>query len=457
MSFAFYDLETTGTNPSFDQPLQFAAILTDDNLVPIEEIDIRCRLAPHILPAPWALAVTGVTPDILMDPSLPSWFEFMQQISELIDHWGPTTWVGYNSISFDEQMLRHSFYQNLHSSPFQTQLNGNDRMDILKAVYAVWELAPDALSWPTDERDRHSFKLDQLAPANGFAHDNAHDALADVEATIFIARLIRERATSVWERLCDNRSKASVNAQLESGRPVRLVERFGAAPPKSYFGAFAGRNPTNPNAVGFMDLDLADPSALADATDQEIMSAVSATPKLIRTVQVNNAPSLFDTGEVEPSIPDRAKRLANMPDLHRRIGEALASRFSDREEPSHVEEQIYSGFYSRHDQHLLDRFQHCEWAERPDILEQLEDHRAIQLGRRLLFSYYPTALPPDTVMQMNSTIQERWMSKASGVPWMTFDTANIQLEEIAASGSMGVSDLETLRSFYDGKKVRETG
>jgi hypothetical protein len=29
MKFAFYDLETTGISPAFDQPLQFAAILTD--------------------------------------------------------------------------------------------------------------------------------------------------------------------------------------------------------------------------------------------------------------------------------------------------------------------------------------------------------------------------------------------------------------------------------------------
>lgn len=29
MDFVFYDLETTGISPAYDQPLQFAAILTD--------------------------------------------------------------------------------------------------------------------------------------------------------------------------------------------------------------------------------------------------------------------------------------------------------------------------------------------------------------------------------------------------------------------------------------------
>lgn len=62
MNFAFYDLETTGTSPAFDQPLQFAAILTDGEFREIERVNLRCRIAPHIIPSPWALAVTGVRP-----------------------------------------------------------------------------------------------------------------------------------------------------------------------------------------------------------------------------------------------------------------------------------------------------------------------------------------------------------------------------------------------------------
>jgi len=45
MTFAFYDLETTGLSPSFDQPLQFAAILTDVEFREIERVNLRCRIA----------------------------------------------------------------------------------------------------------------------------------------------------------------------------------------------------------------------------------------------------------------------------------------------------------------------------------------------------------------------------------------------------------------------------
>jgi exodeoxyribonuclease I len=41
MGCAFYDLETTGISPVFDQPLQLAAILTDDAFREIERGNLR--------------------------------------------------------------------------------------------------------------------------------------------------------------------------------------------------------------------------------------------------------------------------------------------------------------------------------------------------------------------------------------------------------------------------------
>jgi len=45
--FVFYDFETTGISSALDQPIQFAAILTDDDFTQIERVDIRCSLSPH--------------------------------------------------------------------------------------------------------------------------------------------------------------------------------------------------------------------------------------------------------------------------------------------------------------------------------------------------------------------------------------------------------------------------
>ena len=55
MPYVFYDTETTGTETAFDQILQFAAIKTDDDFNELDRINVRCRLLPHIIPAPGAL------------------------------------------------------------------------------------------------------------------------------------------------------------------------------------------------------------------------------------------------------------------------------------------------------------------------------------------------------------------------------------------------------------------
>ena len=52
MAIVFYDTETTGTKLHFDQILQFAAILTDNDLNEIERFEIRSRILANVVPSP---------------------------------------------------------------------------------------------------------------------------------------------------------------------------------------------------------------------------------------------------------------------------------------------------------------------------------------------------------------------------------------------------------------------
>jgi exodeoxyribonuclease-1 len=445
--FAFYDLETTGTSPAFDQPLQFAAILTDDNLKEVERVDIRCRLAPHILPAPWALAVTGISPDQLMDPTLPSWFEFSHQVSDLIKRWAPATWAGYNTLAFDEEFLRQSFYQNLHPNLYQTQFDNNDRLDLMKVIYAVRNREPDALAWPLDDLGRENFKLDRLAPANGFANHDAHDALGDVEATIHMASLIRQRAPAVWDQCLKNRDKNEVDRILRGGRPVRLIERFGAAPPRSYFGVYAGTNPQNKNSVAFLDLDLCDASII-DANDQEIAKAVSASPKLIRTVATNKVPNVFPVASPSATHNNFAQLVAARPDFQERVGQALADRYADREAPQHVEQRIYRGFYSADDKQLLEDFKTAGWRDRAPLVNQLDDLRLKQLGMRVIFLNVPEFTSHDYQLAARAAIRDRWLTNDPSKPWTTKAAAERQLHEIISGEALDQSQVKELQAFY---------
>ncbi len=453
--FAFYDLETTGTSPAFDQPLQFAAILTDDDFNQVERVDIRCRLAPHILPAPWALAVTGISPDQLMDPSLPSWFEFSHEISDRIKRWAPATWTGYNTLAFDEEFLRQSFYQNLHPNLYQTQFDSNDRLDLMKVVYAVRDRQPDALEWPIDDLGRESFKLDRLAPANGFVNHDAHDALGDVEATIHIASLIRKRAPAVWDQCLLNRDKHQVDRLLKSGHPLRLIERFGAAPPRSYFGAYAGTNPQNRNSVAFLDLDLCDASII-DANDRDLAKAVAASPKLIRTIATNKVPNIFPVANSSAAHSSLAQLVSAHPEFQKRVGLALANRYADKEPSQHVEQLIYDGFYSADDKRVLEDFASADWRDRSSLVANLSDIRLKQLGMRLIFSNAPEFASMNYRSAASAAIRDRWLTNEPSTPWMTKATVAEQLQEIVNGQVLDQDRICALQDFYHAR-ISEIG
>ena len=44
MNYVFYDFETSGLNFYFDQPIQLAAKLVDENFHVLDELNEKCRL-----------------------------------------------------------------------------------------------------------------------------------------------------------------------------------------------------------------------------------------------------------------------------------------------------------------------------------------------------------------------------------------------------------------------------
>jgi exodeoxyribonuclease-1 len=455
MNFAFYDLETTGLSPAFDQPLQFAAILTDADFREIERVNLRCRIAPHIIPSPWALAVTGVRPAQLLDPALPTLFEFTQEICALINRWSPAIWTGFNSIRFDEEMLRQAFYQNLQPDIFATQFNGNARFDLLTALYAVWHRQPDLFEWPVDEAGRVRFKLDRIAPMNGFVAHNAHDALGDVEATIHIARQIAERAPLLWAELLANRDKAGVQARLEAFQPMALVERFGGGPPRATLGCFCGYSASNPNLAAFFDLEAGDPADFLTADDAALFAAVDATPKIIRSLSVNKTPALLSLPTPTDLQLRRAEVIANAPEFRARVAQALAARFpEDPAAPAPlVEKQIFDGFYSRADKALLVEFQRADWRQRQELVAALSDPRLRQLGRRLVAFHASQLLSSKERAQFEDWLSERWSAPdAPETEWMTADKARRAIDELRGNDGLDqalIGEIEVYLQSFD--------
>jgi exodeoxyribonuclease I len=141
LSFVFFDTETTGLKHGFDQIVHFAAIRTDANLNEIDRFEARSRLLPHVLPHPAALRTNGLPIGRLLDPGLPSHYDMVRAIRQRLLSWSPSIFVGYNSIRFDEEMLRHALFQTLHPA-YLTSNHNNSRADVWGLVMAAAAVSP---------------------------------------------------------------------------------------------------------------------------------------------------------------------------------------------------------------------------------------------------------------------------------------------------------------------------
>ena len=148
----------------------------------------------------------------------------VRKIIGKLESWSPALFVGWNSLDFDELLIRQALYKTLHN-PYLTSRVGNSRSDVMRIVQACSLFAPDALVFPVGEDGQRIFRLSQVAPANGFEHDLAHEAVSDVEATIHLCRLICEKAPSVWSAFMRFSKKAAVTDYIGQ-EPVFCISDF---------------------------------------------------------------------------------------------------------------------------------------------------------------------------------------------------------------------------------------
>ncbi|OQY40548.1 MAG: exodeoxyribonuclease I [Spirochaetaceae bacterium 4572_7] len=187
----WYDLETFGRNPAWDRVSQFAGIRTDQNFNIIgEPLVLYCKITPDYIPDPGACYITGITPQKTIELGLNE-DEFIKRIDKEFSVPG-TCVVGFNSINFDDEFIRNLYYRNFKDPYLREWNKGNSRWDIINLIRGVHDFRPDGINWLRDSDNRPVFKLEELTKANGISHENAHDALSDVEATIAMARKVHE-------------------------------------------------------------------------------------------------------------------------------------------------------------------------------------------------------------------------------------------------------------------------
>ena len=217
-TYLFYDIETTGLNKCFDQVLQFAAIRTDLQLNEIDRIEIKAKINPDVIPSPAAVITHRIGPAQFTQGI--SEFNAIKQIHQLMNT-PKTISVGYNTLGFDDEFLRFSFYKNLLSPYTHQYANGCSRMDIYPIAMLYYLFKPNVIEWPSID-GKTSLKLENINTANNLATGQAHDAMVDVEATVELAkRLIKDQ--SMWRYVTEYFNKAKDDQRISDSDSSHFI------------------------------------------------------------------------------------------------------------------------------------------------------------------------------------------------------------------------------------------
>jgi exodeoxyribonuclease-1 len=431
-NFIFYDLETTGTDVVFDQILQFGAILTDRNLVELDRFDIRCQLLPWIVPAPGALLVTATDVDRLDDPALPDFYSMMRKIFLRLSAWGTATFVGYNSMPFDEPFLQRAFWQTL-LPPYVTVTGGNGRLDLLPLLRATASFRPEVLTIPQRDDGVPTFRLDALAPSNGFNAHNAHDAMGDVEATLFLARKLKAGFPDFWERLGGRASKGALAPLFDAGEPIFLFHHGANTPMACYYRVDNGVRLHSHATLARLLFNWKGAGAPSEDNTESIR-------RMLRRIALNKSPVVLTLAEAEsfagvtPTEEElvQASFLAGdrtyCADIAKLIGPfSVTPAASDAQ----VEETIFDGFASAYDAELMTEFHKAAPPGQLEIAGAFDDNRFRRLAMRILYVQAPQILAPRETAQIGAAISRRLKGEPGGQPWRSVADAMTEL----ASGS----------------------
>ncbi len=446
----WHDYETFGLDPARDRPVQFAGIRTDEDLNIIgEPLNIMARPAPDTLPHPISSLITGITPQQALEQGLPE-AEFIARILAELSQ-PDTCGVGYNSLRFDDEVTRNTLYRNLYDPYGREWQNGNSRWDIIDMVRACHDLRPEGITWPRRaDADRPSFRLEELTVANGITHEQAHDALSDVYATIAIAKLIKEKQPKLYDFLYRLRRKKEALKYIDLKEMTPILHTsgmYGSDHGSTRLVVPVAAHPTNKNSIIVFDL-AQDPALLLDlgakTLQERLYTANEDLPEgverpALKQVLINKCPVIAPTATL---TGDAAKRLQidlitgkrnRQILLHARkaIQQRVAKIFEPRDlEPvTDPDLMIYAGgFFNDSDKKLMNAIHDTDPQELGKQSWGFVDKRLPEMLFRYRARNYPETLSADEQSQWLEHCHARLVDGESG--HFSFTDFHAEIEQL---------------------------
>ena len=422
MGYVFFDTETSGLSPAFDQILHFAAIHTDHELQIIDRFELRSRLQPHVVPHPVAMLTNRLPIDRMVDRTLTTHAAMVSELRARLLAWSPAIFAGFNSIGFDEEMLRNALFQTLFP-PYLTSGRGCGRADAYGLVQAACALTPGCLAVALKPNGRRDFRLAALLAANGLGSQGAHDAMADVVGTVELCRLVRDRSPAAWERFVRLSNKVAVAESVDEEEGFVLTEFFGAEPFHRTV-VCIGSIPDNANGRFCMDLER-DPDDFRLMSDDQVREVIARKGTPLRRLKVNGAPTITSLEEADDLIPDldvekardRARRYHSASDVRARLIRIYTDGWGSAEQSRFPEACLYSGgFINDDDLRVCGYFHDATWAERPATASRLRDPRLRLLADRLIYSENRAVLSGAQQARADRALADRLLDPVEGGP-----------------------------------------
>ena len=411
MGFLWYDLETFGRDPRRSRIAQFAAVRTDEDLVETDApVSLFCRPAHDVLPSPIAATITGITPQQADRDGVVE-ADFIGQVHELMAVPG-TCSVGYNSLRFDDEFVRYTLYRNFHDAYEREWRNGNSRWDLLDVLRLAHALRPDGLVWPTRPDGFTSFRLEDLATANGVREGLAHEALSDVRALVALARRLRTAHPKFWEYALQLRQKRYVQSLLDVAGHTPVLHVSGRLPAASRHAALVaplGRDPAIENRVVVYDLSV-DP-AVFDGLDEAELADRLFTPRNdlpdevvrlpIKRLEANRCPAVLPMAhvrdrELDALGLDRVRAERHAAALRDRPGfvDACTRLLTATRDaaPADADAALYDGFLPDADRRLFARVRSTAPQDLPAWADRFTDRRCVDLLFRYQARNWPETL-----------------------------------------------------------------
>ena len=426
-TFFFYDLETSGLNPRQDRIMQFAGQRTDMNLERIgEPYNLLVTLNDDTLPSPDALMVTGITPQKTVEEGY-SEAQFARMLSEEI-FTPDTIAVGFNNIRFDDEFVRHVLWRNFHDPYEWSWRDGRSRWDLLDVVRLTRALRPEGINWPLDDKGEPSNRLELITSANGIAHENAHDALADVTALIAVTKLIKQKQPQLYDYLLNMRDKKVVQQLVNVDDKKPFVYASGRYDKEFAKTTVAFPLTTSRNG-GVVVYDLRyDPTLFVGLSVEELSAKLFASweerqaedfVKLpVKELQYNRCPAVAPLGVLEQgdgwqkisldlkTVQKHQNILLNHPDFAEKLRTIFENKPAFKKLPD-PEAQLYDSFLNGRDRIRVEAVRNADERELADFHPEFQDERLTPLLLHYKARNFPRSLSEDNLAQWETWRAQR--------------------------------------------------